>query len=187
VVSIFNLVTGVALGGALLLVAGGVVHLRDRRAFGTVLAAQRLVPGRLRGAVAIATGPAEVAVGTAMLAGWLAAPALLGWALPAGAACYAAFGAYTTVLRVRRPAAPCGCLGGRAPVTWLVAVRAWLFAVAAAVAAVVPVVPAGEAGRLWPLAVAIVVAGTAWLIPELFAAPAPVGKTQVSLKTPNRR
>jgi hypothetical protein len=163
-VTLAHLFIGVALGGALLLLAGGVVHVRERRWFATVLAAQRLLPRRLHAVVAHVMGPVELVVGAATVVGWLASPALATVAFPVCAACYVAFGGYLTVLRVRRPSASCGCLGGRSPVTWLVVLRAWVFAAASAG---VGFWPSTVDGLALPSALAVLVAGVAWLAPEL--------------------
>lgn len=161
-----------AVGGAVLLLVGGLGHLRRPRHFAAVLAAQRLVPRRwhrpLSGIVAVA----EAGVGAAAIAGWLAgAGAVAGawaWLPMAGVAVvYAAFGGYTAVLRVRRPGAPCGCLGGSAAVSWGAVARAWVFCAGAVAAA--PGLGAGAVAtdRLSVGGAAVLVALIAWVGPQI--------------------
>lgn len=160
------------LAGAMLLLAGGVHHLHDRRRFAAVLTVQRVVPRPLRRPVAAGTGAMETVVGASAIAAWLASPRLAVAAFAATGAVYACLGVYSAVVRFRSPTAPCGCLGGSGSTTWLVIGRAWIFAVAAGVAAMVlasgttPDAPS----RLWCVMPAVLIALTGWLVPELFAA-----------------
>ncbi len=163
-----HVVSAIALGGALLLVAAAIGHLRRRRMFAAVLAAQRVLPRRWRRPVAAATGPVELLVGAAAVAGWSAGGRIAVVALTAVAAVFLAFAVYLMVVRVRTPAAPCGCFGGGG-ITPAVIARAWFFAAAATAAAVLGAsVPASSpAARSWPLLPAAVIALMGWLIPEL--------------------
>ncbi|GGK40286.1 hypothetical protein GCM10010124_36270 [Pilimelia terevasa] len=174
-------VAAVALSGALLLVAAGIGHLRHPRVFRAGLDVQALLPRRLRGPVAALVGPAEVAVGAAALLAWGAAPGLLGWPLAALALCYTAYTGYTWALLRWRPAAPCGCFGGGAPVTGFVVGRAGVLAAAAWVAAggaaVLPSAAAGPAAvRALAMAAAAVLAAAVWLVPLLTGAPPPADR-----------
>lgn len=159
----------VALGGAVLLAAGGAVHVRDPGGLRTALTVQQLVPARLRPAVATATGPLELLMGAAVIGCWLAAPGAVRWPLVGVAVGYAVLAAYTGVVRVRRPSAPCGCFGAGGPVSWLIVGRAAAFAVASGIAVLVlpAVADLPLADRSWPLAPAVLIAVTAWLGPEL--------------------
>lgn len=173
-----------ALGAALLLLAGGVGHVRRAQVFAEVLARQQLVPRGLRRAVATLIGPAEVVLGGTAVAAWSAGSPRAVWALVMVAGCYAVFGVYTTVVMVRAPSAPCGCFGDDGPVTPLVAARAWALAVVAGVAAVaVPAVaPAPPAARLWLLVPAVLVATAGWLVPKVLGtglAPVPVADSTI--------
>lgn len=169
------------LAGAMLLLAGGVHHLRDRRRFAAVLTVQRVVPRPLRRAVAAGTGTMETVVGASTIAAWLASPRLAVAAFTATGVVYACLGVYSAVVRYRAPTAPCGCLGGSGSTTRLVIGRAWILAVSAGAAAVLlssgttPDAPS----RLWCVMPAVLIALTGWLVPELFAAlsraPRPAG------------
>ncbi len=168
-------VGAIALGGALLLAAAAIGHLRGRRMFAAVLAAQRVLPRRWRRPVAAVTGPVELLVGTSAVAGWLVGGRVAVAALSAVTAVFATYGLYLVVVRVRTPAAPCGCFGGGGGITAAVIARAWLFGAAAAAAAVLgaPVTASSPAARLWPLLPAAVIALMGWLIPELLPSSLP--------------
>ncbi len=167
-------VSAIALGGAMLLVAAAVGHLRRRRMFAAVLAAQRVLPRRWRRPVAAMTGPVELLVGAAAVAGWPVGGRVAVAGLTAVAAVFVAFGLYLVVVRVRTPAAPCGCFGD-GEITGAVVARAWFFAAAAAAAAVLgaSVTASSPAARLWPLLPAAVIALMGWLIPELLLSSRP--------------
>jgi len=157
-----------AVAGALLLVAAGIGHLRHARALRTALRAQRLLPARLQGSIAVATIAAELVIGPAVPITSLTAPAVAGWPLAAQAALFAAFAAYLSVVRLRRPAAPCGCFGGGEPVTWLAVARAGLLAAGAAAALAGPGLGAlPPPDRLVCLAAGSMLAATLWLLPAL--------------------
>jgi hypothetical protein len=159
----------VAVGGALLLTAAGLGHLRHRYALPAALHAQRVLPVRLRHPVATAVIGAELVVGASMLVAVLVAPSVIVAPLVAQALVYAAFTGYLGVVLRLRPAAPCGCFGTDEPVTWLVVVRAGLFGGGALGAALlgadVAAMPA--AVRLLCLAGGFVVAMAGWLLPVL--------------------
>lgn len=158
-----------ATGGALLLTAAGLGHLRRRHLLRAVLGAQRLLPRRLWGPVTAVLGGAELLVGGSVLAVLLTAPSVADAPLAAQACGYGGFTAYLAVLRRRRPSAPCGCFGTDGPVTWVVVARAGLLAGGAAGAALlgaqVAAMPA--AARLPCLAGGVVVAMAGWLLPVL--------------------
>lgn len=164
-------VVTVALGAALLLVAGGVGHLRDRRALAAALASQRLLPRWARALATIVLGPVQAIVGVAAGATWLTVPRLAASAVALVGALFAALGLYATVLRIRVPSAPCGCFGTPGPVTWVVVARAWVFAAVAGLAVLVlrgaPEVPLGPRTLLLLPAVLVALAG--WLVAEVFA------------------
>ncbi|HEX8630148.1 MAG TPA: MauE/DoxX family redox-associated membrane protein [Catenuloplanes sp.] len=168
-----------ALGAALLLIAGGVNHLRDRGTFAAVLATQSVVPRRLRGAAATTVAVAETLTAAVAVTAWLAAPRAAAAAFAIVAGCYAALGLYTAVVRVRAPTAPCGCFGTGGPVTPLVVARAWLFAAAAGSAALLApvVVDIALPARLALLAPAVMVALAGWLVPAVLAPAAPTDST----------
>ncbi len=153
----------VAVGGALLLLAGGVAHLRRPRHLAAVLAAQRLVPRGLHRPLSVIVAVIEAGVGAAAVTGWLTGARL---PMAAVAVVYAAFGGYTAVLRVRRPGSPCGCLGGSTAVSWGVVARAWVFCAGAAAAAVLDA-DAGAADRLVVGCAAVLVALIAWVGPQV--------------------
>jgi hypothetical protein len=169
-------VSAVAAGGALLLTAAGLGHLRRRHLLRAALGAQRLLPRRLWRPVAAALGGAELLVGASVLAVLLTAPSAAVPPLAAQACGYGGLAAYLAVLRRRRPGAPCGCFGTDGPVTWLVVARAGLLAGGAAGAALlgaqVAAMPA--VARLPCLAGGVVVAMAGWLLPVL-ARPAGTG------------
>ncbi|MDI6103388.1 hypothetical protein QLQ12_32745 [Actinoplanes sp. NEAU-A12] len=164
----------IAMGGALLLLAAGAGHLRRLGHLTAVLAAQRLVPLWSRRPLAAIVAVTEIGAGAMAVAGWLVPY----WPLMIlMAAVYAAFGVYTTVLRVRRPGAPCGCFDGGSVVSWGVVARAWVFCAAAIVVA--PGLDAGVAAadRFVVGCAAILVALITWLAPQLagVAGPARAG------------
>ncbi|GAA0419859.1 hypothetical protein Aca07nite_12570 [Actinoplanes capillaceus] len=163
--------TAIAVGGALLLLAAGVGHLRRRAHLAAVLAAQRMVPRWSHRPLAAVVAVAEVGAGAGAVAGWLTAS----WPLmiPASAV-YAAFGVYTTVLRIRRPGTPCGCFDGDSAVSWSVVARAWMFCCAAIVAASALSADAATAGRMVIGCAAILVALITWLAPQLVGVGRPV-------------
>ncbi len=165
-------VGAIALGGALLLAAAAIGHLRGRRMFAAVLAAQRVLPREWRRPAAAVTGPVELLVGTSAVAGWLVGGRVAVAALSAVAAVFVTYGLYLVRVRVRTPAAPCGCFGGGGGITAAVIARAWLFGAAAAAAAVLGT-PASPVARLWPLLPAAVIALMGWLIPELLPSSLP--------------
>jgi hypothetical protein len=152
----------IAVGGALLLLAAGVGHLRRPAHFAAVLAAQRLVPRWSRRPLAVLVAVTEIGTGAVAVAGWLSGH----WPLMIPvAAVYVAFGVYTTVLRVRRPGAPCGCFGGGGAASWGVVARAWLFC-AAAVAASALDADGATADRIVVGCAATLVAMVTWLAPQ---------------------
>ncbi|MFC6018225.1 MauE/DoxX family redox-associated membrane protein [Plantactinospora solaniradicis] len=171
-----------ALGAALLLVAGGVGHLRDRRALATALASQRVLPRWARALVTVVLGPVQAIVGVAAVTAWLAVPRLAAPAVALVGALFVALGLYTTVLRIRVPAAPCGCFGASGPVTPVVVARAWLFAGAAGAA--VPVLWGASGVPLGPRALlllpAVLVALAGWLVAEVFT----VGRSTQPIRRP---
>lgn len=153
----------VALGAALLLGAGGLVHLRDRRRLSAALDQQDVLPRWTRAVLAYTLGPVETVVATAAVVAWLAGSVVV---LACVGILYLAFGVYTLVLRVRAPGAPCGCFGAAGRVTWAVVARAWVLA--AVVAASQRVEPDPALGpRLVLLVPAVLVALAAWLLGEV--------------------
>ncbi len=176
-----QVVVAAALGAALLLIAGGVGHVRGAGAFAEVLARQQLVPQRLRRAVAAILGPAEVLLGGAAVAAWLGVPHRAAPALAMVAGCYVVFGGYLAVMMVRVPSAPCGCFGADGPATPLVAARAWLLAGVAGSAAIVvsAISHTPLPARVWLLAPAVLVALAGYLVPKVLGLdPAPAVDTQ---------
>ncbi len=157
----------VALGGALLLGAAGVAHVREPGALRTALTLQQLVAARWRPVVAAGTGPVEIVAGAAVIGCWFAAPGSVRWPLLATGAGYTVLAAYGGVVRVRRQSAPCGCFGAGEPISWLVVGRAAAFAVASVVAALTHATGPSLADRCWSLGLAALVAVAAWLGPEL--------------------
>lgn len=173
--SVYGQITAaVAVGGALLLLAGGVGQLRSPRQLASMLAAQRLTPRWSHRPLAGVVAVAEAGVGATAVTGWLTgwAPAgyrlsLVAVALVGVALVYAVFGGYTAVLRIRRPGSPCGCVGGGAAVSWGVVARAWVFCVAAAMAAPAVDADAATADRLGVGCAAVLIALIAWMAPQL--------------------
>lgn len=159
-----------AVGGALLLSAAGLGHLRHQHILRAVLRAQRLLPRRLCSCLLVAaTGSAELLVGASVLAVLLAAPPAAVAPLVMQAAGYGVFTGYLWVLRRRRPGVPCGCFGAGGVVTWLVVVRAGVLAAGAAGAALLSadIAAMPVVGRLLCLAGGLVVAMVGWLLPVL--------------------
>lgn len=159
-----QITAAVAMGGALLLLAAGVGHLRRRGHLAAVLATQRLVPRWSRRPLAAVVAVTEIGAGAIAVAGWLAAYRLL---LIPMAVVYAAFGVYTIVLRLRRPGAPCGCFGDGGAVSWSVVARAWVFCGAAIVATSALDADAATADRLVTGCAAVLVALITWVVPQL--------------------
>ncbi|MBW6439179.1 hypothetical protein KZ829_36185 [Actinoplanes hulinensis] len=166
-----QIATATAVGGALLLLAAGVGHLRRRVHLAAVLAAQRMVPRWSYRPLAAVVAVVEVGAGAGAVAGWLTAS----WPLmiPASAV-YAAFGVYTTVLRIRRPGTPCGCFDGDSAVSWSVVVRAWMFCGAVIVAASAPGADAAVTDRMVVGCAATLVALISRLAPQLVGVGRPV-------------
>lgn len=152
-----------ALGAALLLGAGGLVHIRDRRRLRAALFAQKLLPRWTQTILAYTLGPLEVLLAAVAVVTWIAGSAV---ALAPVGGVYLAFGGYTLVLRVRVPGAPCGCFGAPGPVTWAVVVRAWFFAVVAVATWWIGSQPT-LGPRLLLLLPAMLVALAAWLLAEV--------------------
>jgi hypothetical protein len=159
-----QIAAAIAMGGALLLLAAGVGHLRRRGHLAAVLAAQRMVPRWSHRPLAAVVAVVEVAAGAAAVAGWLAGS--WRWMIPMSAV-YAAFGVYTAILRIRRPGTPCGCFGGDSAVSWSVVARAWVFCCAAIVAVSALSADTATADRLVVGCAAILVALITWLAPQL--------------------
>jgi hypothetical protein len=157
-----------ALGGALLLTAAAVGHLRYPRRLPAALRAQRLLRRRLSGPVAGAVVGSELLAGVAVLGGTLAVPSGAAVPLAAQALLYMAFTGYLWVVRRLRPAAPCGCFGAE-PVTWLVVARSGLLAgvTVAAIAARAEIAALPAAFRPVCLAGGVVVAMAGWLLPAM--------------------
>ncbi|GGK04843.1 hypothetical protein GCM10010123_38540 [Pilimelia anulata] len=184
------LLGAVACGAAGLLVAGGIIHLRDRDGLRALLDSHAVLPGRWRGAAGRVVGPAEAVTGAATLAGWFLAPLGFRVAATATAAWYLAFSLYTaSILRGGRAPA-CGCLGSTEPVSRTVVLRAAVLAAGSAAGA--------WCGSPYPLgsppavpltlgAVAVVTAGVAWLLPVLIPAAGRTGRERPSPATARAR
>ena len=177
------LLSAVVVAGAVLLIVAGIGHARHRSGLRAAFAAQRLLPRRLHGPIAVLLTVLELAVGGSVFATQMAptlpVPVRI-VPLAAQIAMFTAFAMYLSVVRQRRPLAPCGCFGAEGAVTWLVVVRAGLLAVGAAVA-LWTATAAGESGpsaapmppmvRLAVLAGGVVLAMASWLVPVLLAGP----------------
>lgn len=135
--------TGVQ-SGALLLIFGGLTHMRDRRAFREVLNAQRLLSPQVQRVVGMSMGYLEIVIGLAAVSSWLFAFEVTHWTYAMVAVAYVGFGVYSAALRLRRPLAPCGCLGADNAVTWFTVIRAWLLAATAGAGAAVGSTTSGD-------------------------------------------
>jgi hypothetical protein len=157
---------------SLVLVSAALGHARHRT-LAADLAAQALIPARLRGAVVLGAPIFEVmAGGLAVVAVWessmwtrlaLVAPAVLGMGV---------YAAYSYALVKLRPGAPCGCSANRMPanhgVTWRAASLAVL-GLAAVFAPRAPDVSAQSTALVAGVAIAVLL----WSLPSSMHQPRP--------------
>lgn len=153
-----------ALGAALLLLAGGLGHLREPRLLKATLRAQRLLPSGLLAPVSLLTPLTELLTGALAIA-TLLVPGAPGFLLIPQAILYLAFTGYLAVLVRTRPGVPCGCFDARTPASWTTVLRAalaGLLTIAALWARPVP-----EPWLLPVIAAALLLGLTTWLAPRL--------------------
>jgi hypothetical protein len=163
------IVIACALGGALLLLVAAIDHIRHFDRLRAALVAQRLVPYRWHRRVGVALVVAELAVGGAVGAVVLVVPSWSGPVFIAEAVTYGGFLGYLLVLRIRRPATPCGCFGDDGPVGVPALLRAGTLALGAGAAALPGGGRDGDAGAaLLILAAACVIAVLARVVPALY-------------------
>ncbi len=135
-----------AMGAAVTLLAAGVGHALRPRTLVSALHAQRLWPARWRPAVAGATIAAEPLAGATVIVSGALGLSTVRAALVGQAALLAGLAGYQVLLRVRRPAAPCGCFGAGRPASWSGVAGTATLAAASAVAG------GGTTAPHWPVA-----------------------------------
>ena len=166
------------------LLAAGALHVSTRRTFVGALRAQGVWPAGTEPAVGGAVIVAELAIGTACLAGalWPSRSGLLGVAFLAAACLFTGYAAFTALLLRVRPGAPCACAGDDVSLSPVVPGRAAALAIAAALVLVwrsdLP-----ELGlAAWELAV-VLIAGASFAVLGLLLPGALAG---VALRLPAR-